>query len=131
MTGRLPVTPVVSGSPVQLVSVPLAGVPRIAPLPSVATPVTPSVLENVPVVAATVDGVVAPSVPFNAPPVMVGLVSVLLVSVSVVALPTNVSVASGNVSVRATVGTEASVKTAPVVEPLGSNRRRFVSSKPS
>ena len=55
----------------------------------------------------------------------------LFVSVSVVALPTNVSVASGNVSVRATVGTEASVKTAPVVEPLGSNRRRFVSSRPS
>jgi hypothetical protein len=50
--------------PVRFVTVPLAGVPRIAPLPSVATPVTPSVLLNVPVVAATDDGVVAPSVPF-------------------------------------------------------------------
>ena len=30
--------------PVRFVTVPLAGVPRIAPLPSVATPVTPSVL---------------------------------------------------------------------------------------
>ena len=33
--------------PVRLVTVPLAGVPRIAPLPSVATPVTPSVLLTV------------------------------------------------------------------------------------
>jgi len=49
--------------PVRLVTVPLAGVPRIAPLPNVATPVTPRVLLNVPVVAATDDGVVAPSVP--------------------------------------------------------------------
>ena len=47
--------------PVRFVTVPLAGVPRIAPLPSVATPVTPSVLLNVPVVAATDEGVVAPS----------------------------------------------------------------------
>ena len=62
--------------PVRFVTVPLAGVPRIAPLPSVATPVTPSVLLNVPVVAATDEGVVAPSVPFSAPPVMVGLVIV-------------------------------------------------------
>ena len=46
---------------VQLVRVPLAGVPRMAPLPSVATPVTARVPENVPVVAATDDGVVAPS----------------------------------------------------------------------
>ena len=50
--------------PVRFVTVPLAGVPRIAPLPNVATPVTPSVLLNVPVVAATDEGVVAPSVPF-------------------------------------------------------------------
>jgi hypothetical protein len=50
--------------PVRFVTVPLAGVPRIAPLPNVATPVTLSVLLNVPVVAATDDGVVAPSVPF-------------------------------------------------------------------
>ena len=47
--------------PVRFVTVPLAGVPRIAPLPNVATPVTLNVLLNVPVVAATDDGVVAPS----------------------------------------------------------------------
>ena len=61
--------------PVRFVTVPLAGVPRTAPFPSVATPVTPSVLENVPVVAATDEGVVAPSVPFKIPLVIVGLVS--------------------------------------------------------
>ncbi len=31
MTGRLPVTPVVKGRPVQLVSVPLEGVPKAPP----------------------------------------------------------------------------------------------------
>jgi hypothetical protein len=37
--------------PVRFVTTPDAGVPRIAPLPKVATPVTPSVELNVPVVA--------------------------------------------------------------------------------
>tara|TARA_R110000868_G_scaffold61276_2_gene186316 strand:- start:1 stop:546 length:546 start_codon:yes stop_codon:yes gene_type:complete len=59
VTGRLPVTPVVRGSPVALVSVADAGVPRIAPVPSVATPVTPRVLDNV---AAPVTPRVPPTV---------------------------------------------------------------------
>ena len=114
--------------PVRFVTVPLAGVPRIAPLPNVATPVTPSVLLNVPVVAATDEGVVAPSVPFSAPPVMVGLVSVLFVSVSVVALPTKVSVASGSESVLSTVCVLDNIVRVFVVPPLALNMMRFVAS---
>ena len=117
--------------PVRFVTVPLAGVPRIAPLPSVATPVTPSVLLNVPVVAAMDEGVVAPSVPFSAPPVMVGLVSVLFVSVSVVALPTKVSVASGSESVLSTVCVLLNIVRVFVVPPLALNRMRLVASTES
>ena len=114
--------------PVRFVTVPLAGVPRIAPLPSVATPVTPSVLLNVPVVAATDEGVVAPSVPFSAPPVMVGLVSVLFVSVSVVARPTSISVASGNERILSTVCVLLNIVRVFVVPPAALNMMRLVAS---
>ena len=85
-------------------------------------------LVNVPVVPATVLGVVAPSVPFSAPPVMVGLVSVLFVSVSVVALPTSVSVASGSEIVLSTVCVLLNIVRVFVVPPLALNMMRFVAS---
>ena len=57
--------------PVRLVTVPEAGVPRIAPLPSVATPVTPRVLERVvaPVTPRVLERVVAPVTP-SVPPIV-------------------------------------------------------------
>ena len=80
------------------------------------------------VVAATVLGVVAPSVPFKAPPVIVGLVSVLFVSVSVVARPTSVSVASGSESVLSTVCVLLNIVRVFVVPPAALNMMRLVAS---
>jgi hypothetical protein len=131
-----PDTPVLIGSPVQLVSVPDDGVPRTgvtsvglvantsAPVPvsfvtaarrfaelgvarNVATPVP---RPETPVEIGRPVALV--SVPLAGVPrtgaVIVGLVSVLFVSVSVVARPTRVSVASGKVTTRPAVETASS-----------------------
>ena len=54
--------------------------------------------------------------------------TVLFVSVSVVALPTNVSVASGSVSVLSTVCVLLSIVRVFVVPPAALNMMRFVAS---
>ena len=74
--GNVPVTPVVRGKPVPLVKVTDAGVFRIAPTPNVATPVTPSVPENVALAPAIV-------------PVNVGDADITTLPVPVMALLTN------------------------------------------
>jgi hypothetical protein len=63
-----PDTPVAIGSPVAFVSVTDAGVFRIAPAPSVATPVTPKVLDADRVVNAPAAAVDVPTGPLNESP---------------------------------------------------------------
>jgi hypothetical protein len=60
-TDKLPVVPAMIGNPVALVNVTLAGVPRTAPAPNVATPVTPRVVENAPDVPVSAPVTAAPA----------------------------------------------------------------------
>jgi len=83
------------------------------PAATVVMPVTPRVLENVPVVNAPVDGVVAPTVPFITAPV-----SVLLVSVSVPASVANVPVTIGSVIVGVPATAGVTIVAVPDVLPV-------------
>ena len=124
-TGKVPVTPVVSGKPVTLVITPLAGVPsagvtKVGPLDNTTlpepveevTPVPPLATGNVPVVPPSIGKPVAlVSVPLEGVP-KAGVVSVGLVSVGLV------SVLFVSVCVPDSVATVESMATVTAEDPL-------------
>jgi len=111
--GRVPVTPVESGSPVAFVNTPLVGVPSIGATSVLFVRV--SVVARPTKVSVAVGKVNTPVFEMVA---MIGAVNVLFVSVSVVALPTSVSVVIGNVSVGVPATAGVTIVAVPDVLPV-------------